>query len=619
MVVRSALGHLAVNAAAGTGKTTTIAARILYLQTELDWSPSWIMALSFSRAARAQISDHLDTWCRLVGSGSPVQSLTFHGLAYRVVRLGAEVGESFLRPGFQIVNDTVDGLNKITQNGMQSLLRLLNKPEELPLYFRALNIARQEGYLRPGDIPPDHECEIPGEFQSRRRVLTNSLRRIWENYERLALRENKIDYTGLVTEALRILNKEGHTLQRTQSGIKCLVVDEFQDTSRTMMDLMFKIADSKAFLNVVGDDDQAIYCFNGSCPENLSQFEARARATGLPVLESVNLTENYRSTQNILAVANRILGKSKRLTSKELTASRVAPEESIRTYRAPNPLVRVVRAPRLDLAADFIANEIANLMGQQDLKASEIAVLVRKDTEYSPQGAAVRNALTTMGIPVASMVRCCEAENRARVLEVVLNLLNLHYSDMLNTLVSMVAAGQCDHELNGISRNDILEVLVDARAKGVEKVWQGLDYLVDCTSIEDQPTATDGVQVRTIHSAKGAEFRVVFLTYLGDTQFPHGKHPDVDEERRLLYVGITRAQERLYIVGEYGTRSASFLQDCEGPSAEKVKWLVQDGKVAETPEKYSERTQQDVEEIGKRLAEEEESVRRGADLLDDHE
>lgn len=610
-------GHLLINAAAGTGKTTTVAARILYLQVERGLPPSAILGVTFSRAARTQILERLERLCTVAGRGSPVRIYTFHGLAFRVVRLAAELGETWLRPGFLVIAAGRNQPNPLFTENAWELFRGSGGAAALILYSRAIDLLRQghaqigRALARPADLPRGSSIRVPGDFGERVDIATDDIRRVWERYEDLLRRHNAIDYPGLVTEAIRALaHPSGSTLDRVQDGLRYLVVDEYQDTSRAQEQLMLGVAGSRVYINAVGDNDQAIYTFNGSDVSNILNFAERVQHTGLPLLEPVHLTENYRSSPNILLLANRILAKSHRPLPKQLQPSVDPLPEPLQGYRERNYEVCQVDAPRLDLAADFVAREVHRLITEEGVQPGEIAVLVRKDTEHSPQGASVREALAGIGVETTTPDR--EPQQKAAVIEATRELCQYHYGEPLTGLMARVAAGDCDAELNGARRDEVLGALEEALRAGAQVAYQAAEFLYDAGVAESEVPDAGGVHVRTIHSAKGAEFRIVFLMYLADRAFPHGARPDEDEERRLLYVGITRAQERLYVVGHNGIHGPDFFGDCFGEGVRRLDASVRGGgpPPPPPPPALDEDTLRLIARASEQQAEEEERQRR---------
>lgn len=580
LAVTAGDGHLCINAAAGTGKTSTVAARILYLQLKRGAPPGSILAVSFSRAARGNLLQRMEEYIRLLGRGSYVSTLTLHGLAFRVLRMAAQNGETWLKPGFKIVNAGRGRLNPLFEEYGARLVSDLR--DEYPLdsrpalYSRALDLIRQGhpdlqgSVIGPEELDPVKHgiIRVNWDGGSRSPLSLAQVQTVWKRYNRLLQQQNSIDYAGMLSECLSVLYCEGATLESYQKGLRYLIVDEYQDTSRTQDELVRILAGETVSVNVVGDSDQAIYAFNGSDVANIGTFASRMSEGPIPVLDSIDLTWNYRSTGNILAAAARVLAAAKG-RPKVLEPAPVGVSDSVLAYRARNlPVVRVL-ARELDMAARWVAEEIDRLVTEEDIRPEEIAVLVRKDTEHSEQGTSVKRALAGLGL--TTQVQDRDPERTALVMDALHTFLNERFSETLSDVIGRVKSGACADELPGITSKEALAVLEEARKAGAASALEAADMVYDMGAPDQTGPDITGVQIRTIHSAKGLEFRVVFLMYLADKEFPSGSRPDLAEERRLVYVGITRAMERLYVLGRPGVCFPSFFDEIDGPGVELVR------------------------------------------------
>lgn len=307
--------HMAINAGAGTGKTATLAARIIYLQKKYDIRPSNIIALSFSRMASINLRERLDEYCLKIGSVSPVHIYTFHGLAWRIIRLAIDQGESTLRSGFDVF-DSSELFSRHQQELLQGVTLDLPAENLSFVFCQAIDILRQgssifdEPLKHPDYLIPSTIVPVPGEFGRIIPVPANQIRIVWERYLSLMQRKNCLDYSELLLRAIDILNQqESLTANEIRRSLRCIMVDEYQDTSRIMESLLFSLAGENAFINVVGDVNQAIYTFNGSSPDNLQYFSRRIPKNGFPVGKDVFLIENYRSTKPIITAASQVQSK----------------------------------------------------------------------------------------------------------------------------------------------------------------------------------------------------------------------------------------------------------------------------------------------------------------------
>lgn len=608
-------GHLCINAAAGTGKTSTLAARILHLQLERGIPPAAILAVTFSRSARAHLLQRVEEYIEQLGSGSVISTLTFHGLAYRLLRMAVRNDETWLRPDFKVLDATRDGLNPIfEEHGSYLVEGLTDKyPYEtrLPLYQKALDLIRQghhgleQAVISPKELEDLGNAEIVVSWGQGHcsPVLLGNVQRVWERYRSLLKRFNCIDFPGMLSECLHVMYNEGSTLKEFQAGLRFLIIDEYQDTSRAQEELIGLLAGDRVSVNVVGDTNQTIYTFNGSDANNMHRFYERRSASRIPLLDPVELTWNYRSTPNIIAVANRVISAGQ--STGPLEPAQHGVSDNVANYRRRNAPVLQVFARQRTVAAEWVAKEIAQLLSHTDVKPHEIAVLVRKDTEHAPQGQLVRKALDVLGL--VYQVQNRDPQRTALVLDVVHSFLNDNFGEDLESLVRRVQAGQCEEDLSGITPPEALAVLEEARRAGAFSALEAADLVFDMASPDQSAPDITGIQIRTVHSAKGLEFRIVFLMYLGDGDFPSGSRPDLEEERRLLYVGITRAMERLYVLGRPGVKFPSFFDEIKGEGVDCIN--------AQPPDQVSAKSGVDAESLQQvaaarlRLREEEERRR----------
>ncbi|MZP31371.1 UvrD-helicase domain-containing protein [Heliobacterium undosum] len=662
--VESPEGHLLIHAGAGTGKTRTLAARTLFLQFEMGIPSGAILALSFSRAARQQLLDRLSSLGWEAGGGSPVQVLTFHGLAWRVVRMATDYGETWLRPNFEIVSSGRGGISPLFDQYSDEFVKaalgtafrlngirwrgyagrdILERFEQfdhadfrlvedwrsfpelsVPIWAKGIDMLRQghpefvQALVSPEELKTERLITILGNHSVRIQVSTRELRVVWQRYNQILKRRNMIDYPGLVAEAVRILRKpDSLTAHRLREGLRFVMVDEYQDTSRAQEAMLFQLAGSDVNLNVVGDARQAIYTFNGSDVSNILEFPLRAALTGKRVLDPVHLEWNYRSAESILCVANRIakkleVPKEHRGSIKgELQQAPVQTSGETVLWRQSGLDVRRVYAPRIDLAADFVATEIERLIKEERVHPGHISVLVRKDSEYSPQASFVIKELERRGIPLHERDKTPESK---RVLATkAMTLCQQHFNSTLEELIDGIICGGFAEELEDeAERNALAELLRESLQSGAVQAWEALETLQDVLEEDgfEKTADTGGVSVRTVHSAKGLEFRIVFLMYLGSRTFPHGIRHDPAEERRLFYVGITRAIERLYLLGTPGPHHADFFGESTGERVHHVDWTVPGGREVFSGSELSAEYKKKVSQVKQRQSEEEERKRK---------
>lgn len=576
--ITAPLAHMVINAAAGTGKTSTLAARIQYLQAEFDLLPNSIMAISFSRSARLRLIEKLKELCKNTKFGSPVPTYTFHGLSYRILRIAAVMGETWLKPSFKIIDSVSTGDSLISKQ-KDSILNGMFKNHDREIAWeacmKAIDSLRQGAddtppYLDPTELAGNLLVEVNIGQNNLIKLDSSELIIVWRRYENMLKKYNIIDYSGMIGEAVKILSQpHTETRKRIREHLKVIVVDEYQDTSKAQEKLLFALAGMDIPVNVVGDIDQTIYTFNGSSLSNIKNFLLLAEKSDVEVLDPIGMTENYRSAVPILELANRV--RTELTDERKLLPSADISDKKIAYYRNQNFPVQLVYAPKLKLAADFIAKEVNRLVSEENIK--NIAVLVRKDSEYSPQGRAVREAMDLFGINCDVISTQTESDRRE------------HYQflydlcqdpDNYGNLLSDFTSNELKVLLpSDMTREQFDLYIQEALDSGATYCYEAADFLFENMNTDGLGNkGSENVRIGTIHSAKGEEFRIVFLLYLGDRSFPHGSQPDLDEEKRLLYVGITRAQERLYIIGRSGIHSESFFDNCRGPNTTYLEYSV---------------------------------------------
>jgi DNA helicase-2/ATP-dependent DNA helicase PcrA len=584
--ITAPLAHMAINAAAGTGKTSTLAARIQYLQVELDLLPSSIMAISFSRTARSRLTDKLKELCKKSKIGSPVPTYTFHGLSFRILRIAAGLDETWLKPGFEIIDSLSLGNNSFFERQrslLNGVFKQLDRETAWEACMKAIDSLRQgSDEMEPCFVPENLDSNVLVEvdigLNTLIRLKSAEVITVWRRYESMLKQCNAIDYSGLIVEAANVLSQtETETRKRVRDHLKAIVVDEYQDTSRAQEKLLFALAGNDIPVNVVGDIDQTIYTFNGSSSSNMTNFLSRASQTDVSVLTTIGMTENYRSAAPILELANRI---RKELTDdRKLVPAFNISDNKIALYRKRNLPVQLIYAPKLELAADFVAQEIKKLVNEE--KIDSIAVLVRKDSEYSPQARTVREVLDLLELKI-DVMSIQTQKDRHEHFQFMYDLFRdpEHYGKSLNDLISIDSTLTLPSSMTNEQFRSYIKETLDS---GALYCYEAADFLFDSMTMEESDDEREGsnIKIGTIHSAKGEEFRVVFLLYLGDRSFPHGSQPDLDEERRLLYVGITRAQERLYVIGRPGIHSESFFDNCKGPNTSYLEYSIPGGKVSD--------------------------------------
>lgn len=562
-------GNFLIHAGAGTGKTTTISARVLYLQLEMGISPNKIKGISFSNTAKNSLNEKIKEMIKKEGEGSEIEISTFHSFAFKILLLAIKEGQHWRKHVPSIVSNAMDIFYEANKKQINY--------EDCAKFYQAIS------FLKQGKTPDNKiyysskECHNSGHFLIKGitgedvYLPVTLIKKYWANFEKHIKRVNKIDFPSLITEAIEILsNTKSPVYQYLIDSIDYLIVDEYQDSSVAQEELILLLAKSKKlFLNVVGDSRQTIYSFNGSTINNVLLFKEKMDNIGLPVLETIDLENNYRSEQPILDLANHIVNQS-RLYQSNLMANGKNFE---------NDNVVLVHTARYELAANYVLNEIKQLIAD-GIHPKDIAVLVRKNSEHSPHGTYIASLLENEGIPYQHTIKI--SESTVELYEKALDICSYYMDMSIEEIITLVSQDVSLVEIKS-QRTKIIDILIELRNEQCENGYKATIQLSEKLDYpETENDDSNHVFINTVHSAKGLEFPYVFVLFLGDRSFPHGKYPDLEEERRLLHVAITRAMKRVYVLGQPGVRNYSFWNECKQTKAKQIEYLTEKKEVTVT-------------------------------------
>jgi len=587
---------LLINAAAGTGKTHVLARRMLLMQAVNKIDGDKILVLSFSRAGARAIGERA---AELAGKLklSPVRAMTFHSFCYHILRMrGLDlslVGVKQIPRKWHTRNTYLDNLwlNQILVDEYDLILQRMpasggraeSVPERIRDYAELFDSIRS-GHpdldfvvIKPSDLG---RPGVPTELRLRDgegSIPTEAVRRAFTLYLAQLERRRLIDYAGMVSAALEGLRSDNALRARVQGGISHLLVDEYQDTSRAQEEVMRLVVGPATGLTVVGDSDQTIYSFNGSDVRNILQFEERNRLIwSHKNTNIVPLEENFRSAPRILAVASKIIEKNKdRLPKRLVPAARKLASEK-QAYRERNALVRVAAVHPVggaECALACAAHTVEQWMAE-GVAPEQIAVLSRINPESNPPKALLnqlREYFTTVGVPVADAPGVFRKNN-----PILSRLERLASSDPQFQVAQLLDAMPATAErfFSGVDPKEVQAFLYDAVERGISTVAELHEeteaHLSDRADNGGSPE--DGVTLKTIHQAKGEEYRRVVVMYLAQGHFPPVQATDMEEERRLLYVALTRAEEEVTVIGEPGSLFMTELTENLGPDGLVSNW-----------------------------------------------
>jgi ATP-dependent DNA helicase UvrD/PcrA len=521
---RAIRGPVCILAGAGTGKTRTITHRIAYAVRTGAVPVGQLLAVTFTARAAGEMRTRL----RALGvgrgaGGAGVQALTFHAAALRQLRYF----------GPRVLGGPVPELldNKIRLIATAAARAGVRETDRAALRDLAAEIEWAKVTLCPPSLYPARSAEAGREPP----VPAGTVVAVMAAYEEAKARAGVLDFEDLLLVTAAAIEEHRDVAEELRSRYRHFVVDEYQDVSPLQQRLLDAWLGGRDDLCVVGDPSQTIYSFTGATPDHLLSFPRR-----FPGATVVRLVRDYRSTPQVVQLANRVLGRRSAL---RLVGQRAAgPEPTFAEYDdEPAEASAVAAACRVKLDAGT--------------PASEIAVLFR----VNAQSEVYERALADAGVPY--VLRGGERFfDRTEIREAMLLLRGAVRSaesgeklaDLIRDVLSALSwsAGSAPAGGSARERWESLAALVGvAEELAAVQPDAGLgDFLAELeqrAAAQHAPTV-QGVTLASLHAAKGLEWDAVFLVGLVEGTLPIQyaiTDEQVDEERRLLYVGVTRARE----------------------------------------------------------------------------
>ncbi|HET6151337.1 MAG TPA: ATP-dependent DNA helicase UvrD2 [Marmoricola sp.] len=524
-VAEALRGPVRVLAGAGTGKTRAITHRIAYGVATGVYNPAEVLAVTFTTRAAGEMRT------RLRSLGAPgVQARTFHSAALRQLRYfwpkvyGGEPPE-LTASKIPIVAGAARR-NRLEVD--QARLRDLASEIE---WSKVTNV-RPDDYER---IAPQRGREVSG-------LDAATVAHVFSTYEELKREQGRMDMEDVLLIGAALLGEDDRVAAAVRSQYKWFVVDEFQDVSPIQAALLDLWLGGRNEICVVGDPAQTIYSFAGARASYLSDFTKKYAGT-----TSVELVRNYRSTPQVIAAANSLL-KGTTTGSVQLRAQQASGAEL--TWR---------EAPDEVAEAAAVADEAARLHAA-GVPLREMAVLFR----INAQSESFEEALTARSIPyvvrgAARFFERPEVRQALALLRASLRAGEAAREDLLGQVRSVLAGMGWSSEApaaRGQARDrwESLTALVsqveEYTAAELAPTLEGFVAELDRRAQEQHAPVAEGVTLATLHTAKGLEWDAVFLAGIQEGSMPitYADGPAaVEEERRLLYVGITRARKHLMI------------------------------------------------------------------------
>ena len=515
-------GPLLVVAGPGTGKTRTLTHRLAHLVRERGVAPERCLAISFTRRACGELRERLEAL--VPGEAGRVTVTTFHGLGLQILReQHAAVG---LGPGFRVADEA---------ERLELLTELLGCPErEARRLLPELVRRKRARAARWPDLDAE-ASEVAGPLA---------------RYEAAMRKLDLVDLDDLLALPVMLLATDEGLAGRYRERFGFVAVDEYQDVDELQYRLLRLLTTPEANLCVIGDPDQAIYGFRGADVGFFLRF-----AQDFPAARTVRLTRNYRSSPAIVAGALQAIAPSTLVAGRELAAmgGREAPAR-ITIHQAASDLAEaefvVQTIDRLLGGASFLSLDSGRADGgaEHGLSFAEVAVLYRTDAQSGP----LAEALGRAGMPFQKRSHD-RLGDRPAVRAVVRALRERPPAGDRSLAARLAAAAAAAGTTAGTGTGEeALDLLAPLAARCGDDLDRFLAELALGDEVDTWDPRADRVSLLTLHAAKGLEFPVVFLVGCEDGLLPlrFGPQPtpaETAEERRLFFVGMTRARSHLFL------------------------------------------------------------------------
>lgn len=588
-------GAVLVFAGAGSGKTRVLTYRVAYL-IENDVSSWNILAITFTNKATAEMKERL---LDMLGDYNDVWISTFHSFCAKILRRHAD--KMGYTNNFSIFNESA------TERTIKRVLREkhLEEKKHLSKIRHHISAAKNLG------LDPDNYFNHIR--LKNREAMTIS--ECYERYEEMLKENNAMDFDDLLIKTIDLFRGNEDVLQYYQNRFKYIHIDEFQDTNAVQLEIARMLSGKWNNIFVVGDDDQSIYGWRGADIRNILDFEKFFKEVKI-----YKLTQNYRSTQEILDVANKVICKNKARSDKQLFTDG---DKGVKT------LYKVAYNDHQE--AEWVIENIINLKYHREYKNSDIAILVRtnaltrlfenklrqKRIGYKVYGGhkffdrkEIQDILAYMRIlanPLDneaftriinfpkrgigdSTVLALENYCKEKGISLFDGIMDIQYNETLTSAVKnkllvfkeilndLMSAKMTlrlyDFTIYLVEKLELERIYNQTEKKEDENRWENvvefISHVKEYTKTNPQSTIEEFLQtivlesdagddedeekliLGTMHSVKGLEFKAVFISGCEEGTFPsvmsmNEGDDGIEEERRVMYVAITRAKERLFI------------------------------------------------------------------------
>lgn len=543
--VTFAKGPLLILAGAGSGKTRALTHRAAYLILEKEIFSDNILLLTFTNKAAGEMKERIKS---LTVKNLPYAG-TFHSFCARVLR---KEGPLLGIPNNYVIYDDQDQADAVKT--------VLNKMKLSPKDFKPTSVLSTISAAKNELIS---ELEY-GQYA--RGVWQKTVAEIYLEYQKFLKENQAVDFDDLIFKIVNIFKKFPEILGKYQKKYQYLLVDEYQDTNQAQYVLTKLLAQRYRNLTVVGDASQSIYGWRGANFRNLLNLK-----NDFPEIRIINLDQNYRSTQTILAAAYNIIKQNTTHPVLKLWTTNDEGEK-IAFFEAESEIAE----------ADFVVEKIKQLSANNYVY-NNFAILYRTNA----QSRVLEETFLRAGVPyhlvggirfyqrkeikdvlayLRLLVNPKEAVSLSRAEKIGKNRLETFWSwrkEIYPQLSQTSTLELLDSAIKAIGYLDLYDPKIEEDLSRLENIKELRSvaqefpelntFLENVTLIEQEykPEQKSAVTLMTLHSAKGLEFPVVFMVGMEEGLFPHARalldNHELEEERRLCYVGITRAKKRIFL------------------------------------------------------------------------
>lgn len=562
----------------GSGKTAVITGRVYNLIRNCGVTPSSILVVTFTRAAAREMKER---FLRLVGpKAAGVTFGTFHGVFYGILRQVYRIG----------------GENILSEDRRRALIR-----ELIQAYVRDIedetdlmdSISREISTIKNGRI------ELKNYYSAS--CSRENFQKIYQGYQQTLKKKRLLDFDDIMLYCYELFLKRPDILSLWQKKFQYILIDEFQDINKLQYDIVRMLAKPEDNLFIVGDDDQSIYRFRGAMPEIMLNFRK-----DYPEARQVLLNVNYRCSRPILRQAMKVIGNNEQRFKKELTAAKQdGPPVHLRTFENPEeelshlmeelsgakekgqdlsgtallfrtnigsrPAVEKLMEYNLPFQMrDSLPNLYEHFIARDIMAYFRIICGSRSRSDFlqvmnKPNRYISREALYETQVSFEALYSfyeekewmCDRIERLERDLHVMKDMLPFAAVNYIRFAVGYEEYLRSYAEYRHIRPEELYEILneVQDTTRGFKSFADWFSHVEEYSQqlkeqSQQQKLRGDGVTVSTLHSVKGLEYDTVYILDVNEGNIPYHKaqqESEIEEERRMFYVGMTRARTNLYI------------------------------------------------------------------------